>query len=302
MKTAYLFTGQGFQFEGMLKRLPRCLMTDNILQRASDILKTDVLRFDSKEELNNNQKAQLCIYIYEVILGSLQLEKLMPDYVAGHSIGTFSAATISGALEFSDGLKLISARGKAMEESYPSGYGMMAITGLTAQVLEKCLKDFKENSKERSQIYIGSINSREQIVLSGLLDTLKQMDYYLKSSYPINTQFLSVKVPSHCELMLHVSNILAKKMEGVTLKQPKIPYIMNTTARKTRQVEMIKRDLIYGVSKTVCWYDIISILYELEVRQCIEIGGQNVLTEIGRKCYDDALWKSSASDIILKNI
>lgn len=298
MKTAYLFTGQGFQYEGMLERLPKCLMTNHMLQRASDILKTDVLRLDSKEALNNNQNAQLCIYIYEVILGSLQLEKLVPDYVAGHSIGTFSAATISGALEFSDGLKLVSARGKAMEATYPSGYGMMAVTGLTVEVLEQCLKEFKKKSKEKSEIYIGSINSREQIVLSGLVDILKEMDYYLKSSYPINTQFLSVSVPSHCELMLDVSNILDMKMEGITLKQPKIPYIMNTTARRTRQVEMIKRDLIYGVSKTVCWYDIISILYELEVRQCLEIGGQNVLTEIGRKCYDDVLWKSITLGIV----
>jgi malonate decarboxylase epsilon subunit len=290
MKTAYLFTGQGFQYEGMLKELPMSYITDTMLDTASNILKEDVLKLDSKGAFNNNRNVQLSIYISEVILGSLQLEKLKPDYVAGHSIGVFSAATISGALAFADGLQLVSARGNAMEENYPSGYGMMSVTGLTLQVLEQSLTKFKDNIS-KSQIYIANINTHEQIILSGLLDMLKEMEIFLKKQYPVKTQLLRVKVPSHCELMIHVSHILAKKMEKVFLKQPQIPYIMNTTARRTRRIDMIEKDLIYGVSKPVYWYDSVSILYELDTRQFLEISQGSALTQIGKRCYEHADWK-----------
>lgn len=298
MKTAYIFTGQGFQYEGMLKELPECPITENMLDIASGILKEDVLKLDSKEALWNNRNVQLSIYISEVILGSLQLKSFIPDYVAGHSIGAFSAATVSGALEFTDGLQLVSLRGKAMEESYASGYGMMSVTGLTLEVLKLSLTEFKENEEVKkaingdiTQIYIANINTKDQIVLSGFLDTLKQMENYLKYKYPVKTQFLRVKVPSHCELMVPVTDLLSRKIEGIFLKQSHIPYIMNISARRTKQAEIIKKDLIYGVSKPVLWYDILSILYELETRRFLEVSQGNVLTEIGMKCYEDASWK-----------
>jgi len=290
MKTAFLFTGQGFQYEGMLKELPNCYITKSMLEIASNLLEEDVLELDSKEALNNNRNVQLCIYISEVILGNLQLDKITPDFVAGHSIGAFSAATISGALEFNDGLQLVSARGKTMEKCYPIGYGMMSVTGLTFEVLEQSLAEFEKN-KNKSSIFIANINTKEQIVLSGLLDTLKQMEKYLKQQYPVMTQFLRVKVPSHCELMLCVSKVLAEKMGMVLLKQPRIPYIMNTTARRTTKAAMIEKDLIYGVSKPVYWYDSISILYELGTRQFMEISQSNILIENGKKCYENVQWR-----------
>ncbi|HEY5585252.1 MAG TPA: acyltransferase domain-containing protein [Ruminiclostridium sp.] len=298
MKTAYLFTGQGFQYEGMLKELPGEYIKDTMIDTASNILKEDVLKLDSKEALNNNRCVQLCIYISEVILGSLQVERLIPDYVAGHSIGAFSAATISGALDFTDGLQLVSIRGSEMEASYPCGYGMMSVTGLTFELLEQLITEFRDEpiiqnftNEKKSQVYIANINTKEQLVLSGLLDTLKEVESYLKRKYKVITQMLRVKVPSHCELMLPVSNILDEKMKTIHLKQPKIPYIMNTTARRTRRAEMIEKDLIYGVSKPVYWYDSLSILYELGTRDFLEISQSSVLTEVGKKCYQNAKWR-----------
>lgn len=299
MKTAFLFTGQGFQYEGMLQQLPKSDITKVMLKAASEILGEQVCQLDSKEALNNNCNVQLCIYISEVILGNLQLQNLLPDYVAGHSIGAFAAATISGALEFEDGLQLVKLRGKAMEESYPKGYGMLAVIGLTLKALEREIAKINENinkqhfdALEERRVYIANINTREQMVLSGFLETLKLAEKYLKTEYAVKTQYLKVKVPSHCELMLQVSNILAKKMEGIQLKPPQIPYIMNTTARRTKQIENITKDLIFGVSNPVYWFDSLNILYELEVRRFLEISQSNVLTELGRKCYADAYWKN----------
>lgn len=298
MKTAYLFTGQGSQYDGMLKELPESYITETMIDTASNILKEDVLKLDSRDALNNNRSVQLCIYISEVILGSLQLERLIPDYVAGHSIGTFSAATISGALDFTDGLQLVSIRGTEMEASYPCGYGMMSVTGLTFELLKQLIADFRAKpsmqnftGEKKCQVYIANINTKEQLVLSGLLDTLKEVEGYLKRQYQVITQMLRVKVPSHCELMLPVSNILDEKMKTIHLKQPKIPYVMNTTARRTRRTEMIEKDLIYGVSKPVYWYDSLNILYELGTRNFLEISQSSILTEIGIKCYQNAKWR-----------
>ena len=298
MKTAYLFTGQGFQYEGMLKELPKCKLTESMLSIATDILEEQVINLDSKEALKSNRNVQLCIYISEVILGSFQIQKLIPDYVVGHSIGAFSAATISGALDFKDGLQLVDARGKAMENSYPSVYGMMAVTGLTPELLEQILAKFndkissiEDNNIKNNKIYISNINTKEQIVLSGALDSLKQADKYLKMQYSVKTQFLQVNVPSHCELMLQVSDILAEEMKKIQLRQVNIPYIMNTTARRTRNIDMISKDLISGVSKPVYWYDSLSILYELGTMQFLEISQSDILTNIGKKAFTDTNWR-----------
>jgi|GEM_PF-4338461 malonyl CoA-acyl carrier protein transacylase len=133
-----------------------------------------------------------------------------------------------------------------------------------------------------------------------LLQLILEIDsnFMLESSTPY--QVMAGKkatprpTPTHSELMINVSHILAKKMEMVSLKQPQIPYIINTTARRTKNIDMIKNDLIYGVSKPVYWYDSISILYELDTRQFLEISQGNVLTEIGKKSYEDANWKKSS--------
>lgn len=285
MKTTFIFTGQGFQYPGMLNELLDNPNSTNLFELASDVLGENVLNLDSAEGLANNRNVQLCIYIREVILGLLEMEKVKPDFVAGHSIGTFAAATISGTLDYKDGLCLVNERGKAMAQSYPTGYSMLSFTGLSLGILEKEIIN-------QNDIYISIINSQEQIVLSGSIIRLEEFEKKIKIKYPAKTNFLKVNVPSHCELMENVSSLLKDKINKIDLKEPLIPYIMNTTARKTKKSDDIIKDLVYGVSKRVNWYDSISILYEMGVEKFIEISGSDTLSKIGKKEFKNVQWKA----------
>lgn len=299
MKKAYLFTGQGFQYDGMLQDLPKCRLTEAMLRIAADVLEEPIRGLDAKESLRSNRNVQLCIYISEVILGNLMIQKCIPDYVAGHSVGAFSAATISGALDYEDGLRLVQLRGEAMAKNYPTGYGMMVATGLTVELLEDELALFNHNmmgileaETSNNKIYIANINTRQQVVLSGRLDQLSAVEKRLKEKYPVKTQFLKVNVPSHSALMMPVSAMLEEKINKIPLKQPTIPYVMNTTGRKTTKVNAIAKDLIFGVAKPVYWYDMICLLVELGVLHFYEISQSDTLTEMGKKIYSEATWRT----------
>lgn len=288
MKTAYIFTGQGFQFNGMLHSLPSTLTTRHRLEEASDLLKEDVLLLDSKESLSSNRSVQLSIYISEVILGELAMVQKPPEYVLGHSIGAFSAATASGCLPFMEGIKLVELRGRLMEQMYPWGFGMLSVAGLSLEVMERELDRYK--NKEERLIYIANINSQTQIVLTGSNKELQGIQEYLQQNYLVRTKCLKVKVPSHCSCMNEVTYRLEQAFDTIELLNIRIPYIMNTTGRRTRQKDMIKKDLIQGVSHPVLWYDSIELLYELEVRCFKEISQGNTLTKIGEEIAPDCIW------------
>lgn len=289
MKTAYIFTGQGFQFSSMLHTLPNTTLTKQRLEEASDLLKEDVLLLDSKEALNLNRSVQLCIYISEVILGEIGMDQKCPDYVLGHSIGAFSAATASGCLPFNEGVKLVELRGGLMQQMYPSGFGMLSVTGLSLETIETEITKFK--NKEERTIYIANINSETRIVLTGRNKELRDVQSYLQQNYLVRTKRLNVNVPSHCKCMNSVTDRLEHAFENIDLLNVRIPYIMNTTARRTKQKDMVKKDLIQGVSHSVLWSQSIELLYELEVRCFIEISQGSELTRIGEEIAPDCIWK-----------
>lgn len=128
MSVAFLFPGQGSQHQNMLHELPKHPEVERTIEEASNVLGRNALELDTKQALKSTVSVQLSLLISGVAIARvLKSEGAVPDIVAGHSIGSFSAAVVSGALEFLDAVSVVELRGKLMEKSYPLNYGMGVI-------------------------------------------------------------------------------------------------------------------------------------------------------------------------------
>ncbi|SUB14628.1 Malonyl CoA-acyl carrier protein transacylase [Pantoea agglomerans] len=157
MKILFTFPGQGTQRAGMLQHLPD---GDALLNSVRAVLGDETDQLDSADALRHTRAVQLSLLICGVAWARELIRRgVKPDIVSGLSIGAFPAAVISGALDFSDALRLVALRGDLMEQAYPEGYGLTAITGLTLSRLEKLLPG--------SNTYIANLNAETQIVIAG---------------------------------------------------------------------------------------------------------------------------------------
>lgn len=283
MNTAFLFPGQGSQEIGMLHNLPDDKTVSDTLCEASEILKEDVLTFDTKEKLSSTCFVQLALLIYGTAFSRfLKDSGVFPDITAGHSIGSFTAAVLSNALNFSDALKLVSLRGKLMESAYKTGYGMGVILGLSEIRVAAIIKELSNE-----ELYIANINTHNQIVITGTISGIKTVFEMAKLIGCESTKILKVSVPSHCKLLNNVSKELFKELNNVNVNRPSIPYIGNYTSRVILNKSEILEELYKGVCNPVLWYDSCTLMYELGTRLFIEIGPNQVLTNINNKLFPE---------------
>ncbi|PJI06872.1 MULTISPECIES: ACP S-malonyltransferase [Clostridium] len=283
MNTAFLFPGQGSQEVGMLHNLPDDKMISDTICEASEILKEDVLTFDTDAKLSYTRCVQLALLIYGTAFSRfLKSNGVFPDITAGHSIGSFSAAVLSNALNFSDALKLVNLRGKLMENAYPSGYGMGVILGLSETRVSDIIKKIPSQ-----KVYIANINTNNQIVLTGSISGIKIAFDMAKSIGCESTKILKVSVPSHCELLNKVSNELYKELNNVNINRPSIPYVGNYTSRVLLNKSQVLEELYKGVSNPVLWYDSCTLMYELGTKLFIELSPGQVLTNISSRLFPE---------------
>lgn len=283
MNTAFLFPGQGSQEIGMLHNLPDDKTVSDTLCEASEILKEDVLTFDTEEKLSSTHFVQLALLIYGTAFSRfLKDSGVLPDITAGHSIGSFTAAVLSNALNFSDALKLVSLRGKLMENAYKTGYGMGVILGLSEIRVAAVIKELSNE-----ELYIANINTHNQIVITGSISGIKTAFEMAKLIGCESTKILKVSVPSHCKLLNNVSKELFKELNNVNINRPSTPYVGNYTSRVILNKSEILEELYKGVCNPVLWYDSCTLMYELDTRLFIEIGPGQVLTNINNKLFPE---------------
>ena len=227
MASIWVYPGQGVQRSNMLHDLPQSALVKEHLERASDALKEDVLMLDSSAALQSTRAVQLCLLISGVVSSALlAAEDLKPDYVAGLSIGAWSAAVVAGVLAFEDAVRLVAYRGELMQNAYPTGYGMTALIGTDRATVEAWVKQIYEITPA---VFVANINAHNQIVISGSFEAMNQVAVLAKQQGAVAKK-LDVSVPSHCELLSQQAEQLAASMEGLTFKQPKIRYLSGTTA------------------------------------------------------------------------
>ncbi len=285
MSIAFLFPGQGSQVPGMLHNLPDHPKVTATINEASEVLGIDVLSLDTISALSSTHAVQLTLLISGVAIArALNDEKASADIAAGHSIGSFAAAVICGAMSFHDALKIVDLRGTLMKTMFPSGYGMGVVLGLDEKSVDLLIKQIRSDNR---QLFISNINSSQQIIVSGTITSINNLFELALLKGAHNTKLLNVSVPSHCELLNPVAEALKKAMENVKFNQPSIPYLSNCRARLLRNAEEIKKDLYLEIAQPVRWYEISRMLYEFGARLFIEVGPGHVLSHmISNDFYD----------------
>lgn len=273
MQLAFLFPGQGAQSEGYLRRLPEHARVRETLQEASDALGEAVQGYDHGPALQSTMGVQLGLLVAGVAQArALEAEGVVADAAAGLSVGAFGAAVACGALDFADALRLVRLRARCMEDDFPRGYGMLAVSGLRQSPLEALLEQINAGREDpHARVYLANLNGDAQFVVAGAEPRLEELLGAARAAGARQVERLAVAVPSHCPLLSHCAGELAEALRGLRLRDARLPYVANTTARALRAAGDIARDLAEGVMRPVRWNDANRLLLELGVECVIEM-------------------------------
>ncbi|WAC08272.1 MAG: ACP S-malonyltransferase [Thermodesulfobacteriota bacterium] len=284
-KIAFIFPGQGTQTVGMGKNLcDNFKEAREVFAEADEALrfKLSSLCFDgSEKELNltvNTQPAVLtvstaCLRVIEKNLG------ITPDYMAGHSLGEYSALVGTKAFSFSDGVKAVQKRGQFMQEAVPEGEGgMAAVLGLSrAQVEEVC-----QEAAQGEVMTPANFNCPGQIVISGATKALGRAIVLAKEKGS-KTVVLSVSAPFHSALMEPAAQKLKNYLNDVVITPLGYPVVTNVEAMPNQEASLVKEILIKQVTHPVLWEDSITAMRERGVTTYVEIGPGKVLSGLVKK-------------------
>ena len=287
-----IFPGQGSQIIGMGKEFfEKYDLVKNLFKEADDTLELSLSKIileGPKEELDLTINTQPAIFlvsysIFNVIKKEFNIDLGKAKYFAGHSLGEYSALSCAGYLPFSDTLKLLRARGDAMQNAVPKGEGgMIAVLGSTVEDIEKILND----NKNDFIVEIANDNSNGQIVLSGKNKDLEILGSYLKEKNIKNVK-LPVSAPFHCKLMSKATEIMRKEIVNANFKDANNILISNVTANEVSNKDDLKKLLIDQIENRVRWRESIIYMIEKGVKTYIEIGPGKVLSGLIKRINKD---------------
>jgi [acyl-carrier-protein] S-malonyltransferase len=284
-KLAFLFPGQASQESGMGRDLfENFPAARGVFEEADRTLGISVSRLcfaGSEEELKLTENTQPCILTVSIAaLRAIEQHGIAPDYVAGHSLGEYSALVAAGALEFADALRLVRARGRYMQEAVPPGVGAMAaIPGVSpAQVEEICRK-----AANGEIVTPANLNSPEQTVISGHAAAVKRAVEIALASGARRAVMLPVSAPFHCELMQPAQQKLEPNLRAANFRDLRVPLVTNVSADIIERGADAREALIRQVTLPVRWADSIRALIDAGVSTFVELGPKRVLCGLLRQ-------------------
>jgi malonate decarboxylase epsilon subunit len=287
MSVLFTFPGQGAQKPGMLHTLPDHPETARTLAEASAALGREVLALDGDAELRSTVAVQLCLLVAGVAMARvLAAHEASPGMVAGLSIGAWPAAVTAGVLPFEDAVRLVELRGRLMEDAYPSGYGMMAVGGLTRQQLEPLVAQVHGAGKP---VYLANLNGPRQIVIAGQEAAMEEVAGLALAQGAQRAERLAVAVPSHCELLDAQARTLACAMDQVALARPRIAWVSSSLARVLFDGRRIGADLAANMARPVLWADTVRHAWERGARLAVEMPSGSVLTRLTAPEFPDGV-------------
>ncbi|MDC9728149.1 MAG: ACP S-malonyltransferase [Methyloprofundus sp.] len=288
---AFVFPGQGSQSVGMLAELsdsyPEVTQT---FAEASKVLGFDLWQMVSEgpaEELNQTHNTQPAMLAAGVALWRIWNAKsdVKPAFMAGHSLGEYTALVCSGVLAFEDAIALVAERGKLMQEAVPAGVGAMAaILGLADdQVIQVCA-----DAAQGEVCSAVNFNSTGQVVIAGHNDAVERAMIGAKEAGAKRAVKLPVSVPSHCALMEGAADKLAEKMQKITFSEPNVVLLHNVDVAAHVQADEIRQVVKEQLFKPVRWVDTINALVEQGATTVVEMGPGKVLLGLNKRIVKSA--------------
>ena len=284
---AFVFPGQGSQSLGMLAELgaQQSVVVDTFAE-ASSALGYDLWALTQtgpEEQLNQTDKTQPAILAASIAIWRLwQTEGgAQPAFVAGHSLGEYSALVAAGSLPFADAIKLVELRGQLMQQAVPAGQGgMAAILGLEdADVLAACAE-----AAQGEVVSAVNFNAPGQVVIAGSAAAVERAIDACKAKGAKRAMALPVSVPSHCDLMRPAAERFASSVESIEWQAPQIPLVQNVSAAVVADLEVLKRDLLAQLYSPVRWVESMVALGDRGVTSLVECGPGKVLSGLNKRC------------------
>jgi [acyl-carrier-protein] S-malonyltransferase len=284
-KLAFLFPGQASQYPGMGKELAeKHAAAKNVFAEADQALGfsiSDICFAGSEDALKLTSNTQPAILTASVAtFRALEERGVRPDFVAGHSLGEYSALVAAGGLDFADAVRLVRRRGEYMQTAVPEGLGAMAaILGLApAQVTQLCRK-----AAAGQVVAPANLNSPEQTVISGDAEAVKRAVEMASAGGAKRAVMLAVSAPFHSSLMLPAQQHLETELRKTTFHNLKVPLVTNVDAEIITSGDEARESLIRQVSLPVRWEESVRVLIDQGVNTFVEVGPGRVLTGLLRQ-------------------
>jgi len=277
MSSIFIFPGQGSQTVGMgLDLFEASPAARAVFEEVDDALNqklSDIIFGGPMEELTLTANVQPAIFAVSAAMLAAKMEQglVAPAYVAGHSLGEYSALYCAGAMTLQDTAKLLRLRGDAMQAAVPVGVGMVSvIIGLDIeQVREICAAAGCE---------VANDNSPGQVVISGLKETVERAMEIAKEQGAKRAMPLPLSAPVHCRLQEPTAMKMREALAKIEMKTPHVPLISNRTAAPMADIAEIKEALVYQITHGVRWRESVLAMPALGITETIEIGPGNILT------------------------
>jgi len=288
MSSVYVFPGQGAQTVGMGQDLyNNNTAARKVFDVADAVLGdklSDIIFNGPMETLTLTANVQPAILTTSIAMFRAANPK-MPDYVAGHSLGEYTALCIAGALSLEDAVKLVRLRGEEMQKAVPAGQGAMAVVlGLDIEELKKVCETAEKQTGTVCDI--ANDNCPGQIVISGATVAIERAMELAKEAGAKRAMKLPLSVPPHSRLMAPVAEKMQIALDNTEIKTPCVPLISNKTCQPMTDVDEIKESLIYQITHGVRWRESVLNMVDLGIDDLTEIGPGNALVGLVSRTTD----------------
>tara|TARA_Y100000768_G_scaffold373923_1_gene343105 strand:+ start:186 stop:1064 length:879 start_codon:yes stop_codon:yes gene_type:complete len=278
----FIFPGQGAQFSGMgLEAYKSSEKIKSLFNEADQILgfKLSKVMFEgSEDELKQTKVTQPAIFLHSIAELQMKKNELKPDFVAGHSLGEFSALVANNTMSFADGLKLVSIRAKAMQKACENNKGgMAAILGLNDNIIEETCKSFK------GYVIAANFNCPGQVVISGNLNDVELICEKFNELGARRSLLLPVSGAFHSELMDDAKDELSEAINKISFQKPICPIYQNINGNPESDTDKIKINLINQLTSPVKWTQSVKNMLKDGADNFTEFGPGKVLSGLVKK-------------------
>jgi [acyl-carrier-protein] S-malonyltransferase len=293
---AFIFPGQGSQKVGMGKGLADTYADARAVFDEAESVLPGLARiiFDGPEDqLTLTENTQPAILTVSVAASRVLASRgVQPSFVAGHSLGEYSANVVAGTMSFADAVKLVRRRGKYMQEAVPAGEGAMAaILGLDADLVRQAC----EEAADGEVVSPANVNGGGQVVIAGARNAVQRAGERAKALGAKRAIPLPVSAPFHCAMMKPAEERLAPELRALNTRDPRVPVVANVDAQPKRDARAAIEALVQQVSAPVRWEEVVRRLAAEGVTTYVEVGPGTVLSGLVKKIQKDVRVFSFAS-------